>query len=103
AGFWWGAHRASRFDGPNQGLPFHVDLTKTFITASEDVVFQPYIGTNSRDILSTISDVNKRSWVTLAMFEADPDGPQAYLNEVLALGTGRVLNEEVYYEYWILQ
>ncbi|TZG26260.1 DUF3237 domain-containing protein [Sphingomonas montanisoli] len=98
-GFAWGAHRMGK--GP-MGFPFHIDMKAEMVAENGDMIVQQYIGTNSRTLLDPSPDID-RSWRTTAMFEAPVDGPNAWLNEVVALGFGWVQGEETHYEYYAMR
>jgi hypothetical protein len=101
AGFSWGAHRTAPPSKGPLALPFHIDLKVAMTDADDNLILQHYIGANRRDMLSTAPDVDQ-SWRTVATFEAPLDGPQTYLNQVVALGFGWVENNEACYDYRVM-
>jgi hypothetical protein len=100
AGFAWGAHRTSRTPEGEFTLPLHIDMRVSLVTESGEALLQYYQGTTARSAIAPDPDTD-RSWLTIAVFEAAVDGPNAYLNGIVALGIGWVEDNEAHYEYRI--
>jgi hypothetical protein len=94
-GFAWGPHRMGR---GAMGFPMHIDMRAEMVADGGDLIIQQYTGVNSRALLDRSPDID-RSWRTTAVFEAPATGPNAWLNEVVALGFGWVDGQETHYDY----
>ena len=102
AGFAWGAHRTSRTATGEFTLPLHIDMRAGLVADNGDALLQYYLGTTPRSALDP-SPGNDQSWLTAALFEAPASGPNAWLNDIVALGIGWVEDNEARYDYriWI--
>ena len=105
-GFSWGPHRMARTGSTTDwqlqtSFPWHIDMRVVMRTGDDIPVVQQYLGSNSREMVSSDPDAD-RSWRTTALFETATTGPLSWLNEIVAVGVGWQESREAHYLYYTL-